>query len=255
VERDDRSPVAPAASFFVDGGNFSPGSDATLGEQAAHHARVKRLAMGDAVRLTDGMGHRASGIIHDIRRAAIVVGVHDVEKVERPAPIHLCAPVADRDRMLWLAEKAAELGITTWQSVRFRRSMSVSPRGEGEAFANKIRARMVSALEQSGGAWLPEVLPDATLDSVATLEFSGNEASAHIVLDASGAPMRSIVDEIAIGLPPTILVGPEGGMETDETAALRASGWRSASIGQTTLRFETAGIAAIAIVRAAYSVR
>ena len=44
---------------------------------------------------------------------------------------------------------------------------SVSPRGEGPAFGEKVRARMLSALEQSGGAWLPTILPDAAPPDVA----------------------------------------------------------------------------------------
>jgi 16S rRNA (uracil1498-N3)-methyltransferase len=34
----------------------------------------------------------------------------------------LLAPVADRDRMLWLAEKTVELGLTSWRPVVWRRS-------------------------------------------------------------------------------------------------------------------------------------
>jgi hypothetical protein len=101
----------------------------------------------------------------EIRRTSIDVATDAVRTVKRPTPIHFRAPVADRERMLWLAEKATELGVATWQAVRFRRSASVSPRGEGAAFHEKVRARMVSALEQSGGAWLPELMADTTVES------------------------------------------------------------------------------------------
>jgi 16S rRNA (uracil1498-N3)-methyltransferase len=47
------------------------------------------------------------------------------------------------------------------------------------------------------------------------------------------------------------LLGPEGGIEADELAFLEANGWRPARLASTTLRFETAGIAAIAVIRAA----
>jgi 16S rRNA (uracil1498-N3)-methyltransferase len=163
VERDDRPPVS---TFFADA-DFTPNSAATLGEQAAHHARVKRLAVGDRVQITNGRGAIARGAITTLGKTALDVSVDSVRMVPRPAPIHLRAPIADRDRMLWLAEKATELGIASWQSVRFKRSMSVSPRGEGEAFATKLHARMVAALEQSGGAWLPRLLEETTVASLA----------------------------------------------------------------------------------------
>jgi 16S rRNA (uracil1498-N3)-methyltransferase len=241
VERDDRAPVG---TFFAEPPLVSDGT-ATLGEHAAHHARVKRLSAGDPLRLTDGAGRVARGSIVDIQRSALRVSIDRVETIDPPPPIHLRVPIADRDRMLWLGEKATELGITSWQAVRFRRSASVSPRGEGDGFHEKLRARMVSALEQSGGAWLPTVLPETTL---AELGVRSNESA--IVLDLAGEPLASVIAREA-SRAPVLLLGPEGGIEPDEMALLTARGWRAATLAATTLRFETAGIAGIAVIRAA----
>jgi 16S rRNA (uracil1498-N3)-methyltransferase len=241
VERDDHAPVA---TFFVDS-PMLPGAITTLGESAAHHARVKRLDVADIVRLTDGIGRVATGTITTLRRASVDVTVERVDDVQRLPPVHLRVPVGDRDRMLWLAEKATELGIATWQAVRFRRSASVSPRGEGPAFTDKVRARMISALEQSGGAWLPEIKPDAPVDA---LTFAERENP--IVLDRAGEPLISAAFA-ASSAQPVVVFGPEGGIERDELDRLIAAGWRRASLGPTTLRFETAGIAAVAVLRAA----
>ena len=248
MERDDRAPVAPVASFFASAA-FSAGGTATLGEAAAHHARVKRLGVGDMVRVTDGAGRVGIGAISRLARESADVAFDGVDTIAPPSPIHLRVPMADRDRMLWLAEKSTELGITTWQAVRFRRSASVSPRGEGAAFAEKVRARMVGALEQSGGAWLPILLPDTTPDD---LSIAAGELP--ILLRAGGAPLAALM-----GLPdsdrPVILLGPEGGFETAELSALTAAGWRAAQLGSNTLRFETAGIAAVAVCRSALLLR
>jgi 16S rRNA (uracil1498-N3)-methyltransferase len=239
VDRDDRPPVA---TFFAEAA-LASGETATLSEAAAHHARVKRLDVGDRIRLTDGAGRVGDGSIAAIRRSALAITVERVVTVAPPPPIHLRVPIGDRDRMLWLAEKATELGVATWQGVRFQRSMSVSPRGEGAAFAEKVRARMVSALEQSGGAWLPALLPDVAVDSLA---ISAGELP--ILLDAGGDPLSSIASS---GLEPVIVFGPEGGLELGELAALTSAGWRPTRLAVSTLRFETAGIAALAVFRAA----
>jgi 16S rRNA (uracil1498-N3)-methyltransferase len=240
VERDARAPVA---TFFTPT-PVASGETTTLGENAAHHARVKRLDVGDVVRLTDGAGRVGRGSISGVRRGALDVAVARVDDVARPSPIHLRVPVGDRDRMLWLAEKATELGVTTWQSVRFRRSASVSPRGEGPAFAEKLRARMTSALEQSGGAWLPAILPET---SVAELSLGARELG--IVLDIGGESLPAIL-RLAKTVEPVILFGPEGGIEQQEIESLTANAWRRARLAATTLRFETAGIAAVAVCRA-----
>jgi 16S rRNA (uracil1498-N3)-methyltransferase len=240
VDRDDRPPVA---TFFTNAA-FAARATVSLSEAAAHHARVKRLTVGDRVRLTDGNGRVALGAITSLREDCDVA-IESVNDVPRQAPIHLKVPIGDRDRMLLLAEKATELGVDTWQAVRFRRSMSVNPRGEGASFAEKIRARMVSALEQSGGAWLPRQLPD-----VAPQDVTGTGAC--VLLDIEGEPLlRGLADVPECSL----LFGPEGGLEVEERNALLGAGWRPACLAATTLRFETAGIAAVAVVRAAQMLR
>ena len=230
------------ATFFCDRPP-EVGRAAELGESEAHHARVRRLGQGDRVRLVDGAGTVATGVLARVAKGDITVDVTDVSHVAPPTPIHLLAPVADRDRMLWLAEKATELGLTSWRAVMWRRSRGVVPRGEGEGFRTKVRARMISALTQSGGAWLPVILPDASADEVVETAKPG----VHVLLDVSGEPMLSL----PVTPPLTIAVGPEGGLDDGEHQRLALAGWMPVSLGVTTLRFETAGTAALAIARAA----
>jgi 16S rRNA (uracil1498-N3)-methyltransferase len=173
----------------------------------------------------------------------VTVEVTEVSHVAPLPPIHLLAPVADRDRMLWLAEKVTELGLTSWRAVMWRRSRGVAPRGEGDAFRVKLRARMIAALTQSGGAWLPAILPSVSGDEAVETASPG----VHFLLDAAGEAMLTL----PVTPPLTIAVGPEGGLDDDERARLALAGWMPVSLGATTLRFETAGTAALAIARAA----
>lgn len=239
MERDDRA----VATFFV-ADALAAGITSTLGEGAAHHARVRRLAAGDRVRLTDGAGTLAAGTIETVRKNDVAVAVDRAWNVTPLSPLHLLVPIGDKDRMLLLAEKATEIGISSWQAVRCQRSASVSPRGEGSGFAVKVRARMISALEQSGGAWLPEIRVDTALDDVRL-----PENTLGLLLDGAGEPVVSYQALAARGQT-AILFGPEGGLAPDEISTLERNGWRKASLGPTTLRFETAGIVAAGIVRA-----
>lgn len=236
----ERGSGSVVATFFVEAQPV-PGGTLALPESAARHAQVRRMAVGDEARVVDGAGTIGLGVLKSLGKGAAEVEVRACETVPRPAPLTLLVPVADRDRMLWLAEKATELAITVWRPVMFLRSRSVSPRGEGEAFARKIRARMVSALEQSGGAWLPVVHAEESLDEAAAAVATG----ARFVLDAGGAPMTGFAPFAETA----VIVGPEGGIERSELDMLLTVGWRAASLGHTTLRFETAGVAAAAIVR------
>lgn len=217
-----------------------------LDEGAAHHAAVKRLQLGDAVRLTGGDGRRIHGRIALLAKRQLEVECDHASLEVVPALPHvaLWAPIGDRDRMLTLAEKAVELGASSWRSIAYRRSRSVTPRGEGDAFREKLRLRMIAALEQSAGAWLPSLEPEAdALDAIRT-GISGHA----LLLDPFGPPMVNVLTEVH--QPLAIACGPEGGLEPDEREAFEETGWRTASLGPNVLRFETAGIAALSLARA-----
>ena len=240
MERDDRSAIA---TFFV-AAPPPAGSVVTLDGAAAQHARVRRLAAGAATRLVDGCGTIAHGTFTEVGKREASVAIDRVEHVAQPTPLEMLVPVADRDRMLLAAEKCVELQVTAWRPVHFSRSRSVSPRGEGEKFHARVRARMQQALEQSGGAWLPTIHEEESWPRVAAaVPSSGNR----MLLDATGSPLAQMVD----ARPIILAVGPEGGLESAEIALARELGWRIAALGGGTLRFETAVIAAAAVVRAA----
>jgi len=186
----------------------------------------------------------ARGVVASITRDSVEVRLADVDRHPRPTTLEVIVPVADRDRMLLAAEKCVELQITAWHPVYFSRSKSVATRGEGEKFHDKVSARMRSALEQSGGAWLPRIHEES--DAEAALQTIG-ASQRRFILDARGASFhgQALADETAVA------VGPEGGLESAELERAVSLGWTPVSLGNTTLRFETAIIAAVAVIRAA----
>lgn len=226
------------AAFFVED-PVAVGAQVALSIADAQHIAVLRLGVGERVGLRDGVGGTASGTLVRLGRKNALVEVDQAIQVSQPRPIHLLVPVADRDRMLWLAEKAAELNVTSWRPVLWQRSRSVSPRGDGPTFRTKVRSRMIAALLQSRSAWLPEIFPEATTDRAIAAAPEGTR----VVLDANGTSFRGV--ELAESV--VIAVGPEGGFEDAELADLAAAGFTAVSIGESILRFETAAIAGVAV--------
>jgi 16S rRNA (uracil1498-N3)-methyltransferase len=239
VERRDRAGVA---TFYADA-PLEAGARVELDESAAQHAKVRRVAEGDPIDVTNGRGSIGHGTLERLTRGSAVVSLDAVNAVPAPPRLRLFVPVADRERMLWLAEKSAELAVSAWQPVLFRRSASVSPKGQGEAFTRKARARMVGALEQSGGAWLPELCSELSLEDALV---RANELDAErLVMERGGQSIITRHPRAA-----DAMVGPEGGIEREERMLIvDRHGWLPVSLGETTLRFETAAVIAAGVLR------
>ena len=239
----DRRHRATLATFFADE-SLMAGASLMLPGDVARHIHVRRLREGEALRLTNGRGAIGDAVLEHLGRDGARVAIRDVVDVPRPAHLSLLVPVADRERMLWLGEKSAELAVTSWQPVFFQRSASVSPRGEGEKFAEKLRARMIGAIEQSSGAWLPEISHELSLTE-ALVRLAEMPVS-RFLLERGGVPL---VDQHPGAV--ALLLGPEGGVEASERALIvDEHRWLPASLAETTLRFETAGVVAAGLLRA-----
>lgn len=239
----ERTGSASLATFFMTEAALEPRAQVSLGDAVAKHLRVRRLGPGTTIALVDGAGRRGTAMIVREAKDNVTVEIGDIEDIPVLPEVHLIVPVADRDRMLWLAEKVAELGVTSWRPVLWRRSKSVAPRGEGPMFGAKVRGRMIAALEQSGGAHLPQIYPEAPLTrALNAVPPNGTR----LVLDPDGPPIFGV----PVSAPITLALGPEGGLEESERAELANAGFTRVSLGPGMLRFETAGAVGVAIARA-----
>ncbi len=238
MERTDR---APAVTFFA-AEPYTAGTGVTLGDDAAQHARVLRIGAGEIVGLRDGKGAAARGVISRMGKRSLTVDISETWRIPDLPPIHMLVPVADRDRMLLLAEKCTELGATSWRPVIWRRSRSVGPAGDGPAFQSRLKGRMSSALTQSGGGWMPEIHPSAPVSRAIAAAPEG----LRVLLDADAPAVLAVTTLTA---PLSIAVGPEGGLDPREREELIEGGFTPVSLVGNTLRFETAAIAALAIAR------
>lgn len=226
---------------------------ATTGEQMvitgdeAHHAvRVKRLEVGDALRLCDGAGRWCSAKIDAVRKSGkgdweVSLAVQSCELAPRGTPaIIVCASAPKGDRLEEMVDGLSQVGAHTWRPLISARTI-VEPRDGKLARLERVT---IESLKQCGRAWKLAIGASITLDEVLAMRTTG---TARIVLaDVSGAP------SLAVPLPdhePThLLIGPEGGWTPQELAAARSAGAEVVSIGIHTMRTETAAVVAAAML-------
>lgn len=221
--------------LLVPAGTLVRGETVRVDDDEAHHLEVRRIADGHAVQALDGAGARAVGVVQrDGKRwhfRADTV-VHEA----RPAETLLAVGGGDKDRFLWLAEKAAELGVTTLVPIETTRSRHVENRLR-QGTIDKARRRAREACKQSGNAWAPSISDVESLDGLALRHLD----LAWWLADAQGGSAPGGIGAAAIGW----LIGPEGGFVAEDLTILeRELAPVRVTLGVHVLRFETAAIAA-----------
>ncbi len=225
------------------------GGSLALGQAEAHHAlHVLRLKVGSTVRVFDGRGRSARGVIASAGRRDVTVeltGAVDRRPAETPS-VHLASAVPKGKRLDWLLEKATELGAASITWVTFARSVA----GGGALSASARRrqeAHCISAAKQSGRDWLPVLsgpvplgdwLDDAPAEAV---RLVGSCDGLAVTPGRALTGLESRID---------LLIGPEGGLTEDEQAATGRHGCRLVRLGESILRIETAAVALLAASRA-----
>jgi 16S rRNA (uracil1498-N3)-methyltransferase len=104
--------------------DLAPGAEVELPPTEARHAiRSRRLRAGDAVTLFDGRGRSCPGEIIrvDGARVAVRTGPADVDATDRTVVIAAALPKGKR--LAWMIQKLAELGVTEFLPVAFKRSV------------------------------------------------------------------------------------------------------------------------------------
>jgi len=221
------TPLAKGAVVTVDGG------------QAHYLSRVMRAAPGDIVILADDItGEWAAQVVSVGKREVVLEPAERLRPREQVPDLWLCAALLKKDRFDVVLEKATELGVRRVQPVLARRCVADRLNPE------RARAVMTEAAEQCARTALPELVETAKLDALLRGWPAGR--TLFFADELGGEPAAAAF--AAYAGPAALLIGPEGGFDGAERAAVRAlSQARAITLGPRILRGETAAIAATAL--------
>lgn len=238
----------------VQNGLFCPALVQPSGDARNHLLKVLRLQEGDRVVCFNGDGYDYHGRLARDGSGHLQIAIESKTepRTESPLDITLVQSVARGEKMDFILQKAAELGVKKIVPAVSERTEVKLDQERKERRLAHWQGVLVAACEQCGRAAVPELRPLSLLrDCAAALRESTAETQ-RIALHPSGSGKKFSGAIQAPRLPIVIAVGPEGGFGDQDLFALQEAGFILTDLGPRILRTETAGIAAIAALQALY---
>lgn len=224
-----------------------PGDRVELGgSEGKHAASVRRMRVGEAIQLTNGIGLRVRGQVAEVLPKSLLIDVQDVSSDDVPKnQFVLIQALAKGDRDELAIQAATELGamaVIPWQAER-----SISRWDAAKAAKGQARWQVIcdEAAKQSLRTHFP------TVDrAMVTAELVSAFARFDRVLILDPTAVKGIAAIGPISGRVAIVVGPEGGIAEEELTAFEQAGAVRVHLGESILRTSTAGVVAIAAIQA-----
>jgi 16S rRNA (uracil1498-N3)-methyltransferase len=218
------------------------------GERFHHLAHVLRAAKGDELEVFDGAGNSYEATLTHLGAGEAELSLGERRAADLQRAVLLVQGLPKADKLEWTLQKATELGAFGFHPVTTERSV-VKLSLEREPARRRRWQRIVEeAARQCGRSDVPSVEPLKPL--LLACERLAQSALV-VVLDEEERSVSLSEATLEAGRARAIalVVGPEGGLGRGEVEALKALGARTASLGRLTLRTETAGLAALCVLR------
>jgi 16S rRNA (uracil1498-N3)-methyltransferase len=225
--------------------SLSSGQTLELEENPSRHiAKVLRMEAGRELVLFNGEGGEYNATLTEVGKKRVSVTLGEFNNIDRASPlkIELAIGVSRGERFEWVLQKATELGVT-----------SITP-----LFTERTEVKLTGPrLEKKLGHWqqiLVSACEQCQLNHVPTLNapqpFSqwlpSAEADLKLVLHHRSDKKLADQEQPQSAC---LLIGPEGGLSSDEIQQAEQQGFDALTLGPRVFRTETAPIAAISLLQ------
>lgn len=211
-------------------------------DEAIHAIRVLRLKIGDGIFLIDGKGNLYEAVVTlaNSKHCLYKITQTLVQNKTWKGHIHLAiAPTKDISRIEWLVEKATEIGFDEISFLNCQFSERKNLR------IDRIERIVISAMKQSRKAWKPIVNNMLSFEDFMQKEVTGQKFICHCYNEIERTDFFSNINNSGLFEDITVLIGPEGDFSINEVHQALQQQYKSTTLGNSRLRTETAGLAAV----------
>ncbi len=233
--------------FFLPDTILQPGEIGLPDSISRQINRVLRLKPGIQIVLLDNQGFEYPANlteVNDTRCTASILRRQSAEG-EPETRVTLLIGLTQREKFELILQKCTEIGVTTFQPFISSRTLIQKNKDVEDKYPrwNKI---LLEAAEQSHRGRIPQLLPTLPYQAAVSIQA---ETSLKLLLweEENQSQIKSALHG-AHNMGISLIIGPEGGLSSDEAETAKKCGFVPVSLGKRILRMETAAILAAGLV-------
>ena len=217
-------------------------AEVRLSEDASSHVgRVLRMEPGQTVNLFDGSNYQFTAVLTEVskKQVSAVIQEGHYHSCESPLHLHLGQVISRGEKMEFTIQKSIELGvnvITPLISKRCGIKLDITRLEKKRLQWQKIA---IAACEQCGRNVIPEIRPVQNLAAWCREPEQALKLNLHPRAQLSINTLPTPINKIRL------LIGPEGGLDSDEIIFASQQQFRDILLGPRVLRTETTALTAI----------
>ena len=227
--------------FFISQKNTNKNSVRITGDDVGHIRKVLRLHKGDKVFCCDEKNVMEVELVR-LEKTEIEGSIKRKKIIMRPSNrIGIFPGLLKGKKFDTVLRMATELGVDAIYPVEFKRNVKKKDKKKKERWEKII----IEAAKQSKRTYLPVISLSLTFKEF-IMELQEFQKIIVFWENAIGKDIKNYIGKNEESI--AVIIGPEGGLEKREVDEIVKKGGVAVSLGENTLRAETAIIAALSLV-------
>ncbi|MDR0985143.1 MAG: 16S rRNA (uracil(1498)-N(3))-methyltransferase [Endomicrobium sp.] len=219
--------------------------------EKTHHIRnVLRLKINDSILLFDGIGNYYEAKISCINKKSIIGIIIAIRRLQSSKlKIKLFIALPKGNRLKWLVEKCAELGVSKIIPIKTNRSTKIN---FSENFFKKYMNISIAASAQCRRLDIMEL--EKPMDFISACQnayYKSFKKKSISILSwecEKKLNINNILSNCILPMEANVFIGPEGGFSSKEIDIAKSFNIYTVTISNNILRVETAAIVSVALV-------
>jgi 16S rRNA (uracil1498-N3)-methyltransferase len=238
--------------FFVDKEFIKDGRVEITGADAEQIRKVLRMKEGDEIAILDGHGWEYKVQLDDIKKgyATGEIKSKDFKAEDSKIKIILGQGIPKGEKMDFIVQKATELGVGEIVPLKLERCVVKIPQSRADKIKRWQRIAKESS-EQSLRRFIPSIKFVYNLREFCD-KYKNSDLKIVFYEGEKKRGFKKLLNEKGEVKSISVIVGPEGGLSSEEVEIAISYGFITAGLGQRILRTETVSLSAISILQFLY---